>query len=48
MERNIVQIGNNMGVILPANILKRLNLLVKDPVIITHRNNSLIIKKSAK
>lgn len=32
MERNIVQIGNSMGVILPASILKRLNLSAKDPV----------------
>ena len=44
MERNIVQIGNSMGVILPASILKRLNLSAKDPVTITHRNNSIIIK----
>ena len=36
MERNIVQIGNSMGVILPASILKRLNLSAKDPVTITH------------
>ena len=42
MERNIVQIGNSMGVILPASILKRLNLSAKDPVTITHRNNSII------
>ena len=30
--------------ILPASILKRLNLSAKDPVTITHRNNSIIIK----
>lgn len=44
MKRRIVQIGNSMGVILPASILKRLNLSAKDPVTITHRNNSIIIK----
>ena len=42
MERNIVQIGNSMGVILPASILKRLNLSAKDPVTITHRTTVLL------
>ena len=44
MKRRIIQIGNSMGVILPASILKRLNLSAKDPVKITHRDNSIIIK----
>ncbi|RHU25739.1 MULTISPECIES: AbrB/MazE/SpoVT family DNA-binding domain-containing protein [Parabacteroides] len=44
MERNIVQIGNSMGVILPARLLKRLNLSAKDPVIISQKNNSIVIK----
>lgn len=44
MERNIVQIGNSMGVILPASILKRLNLAAKDQVLISLKNDSIIIK----
>lgn len=44
MERNIVQIGNSMGVILPASILKRLNLVAKDQVLISLKNDSIIIK----
>lgn len=44
MERTIVQIGNSMGVILPARLLKRLNLSAKDPVIISQKNNSIVIK----
>lgn len=44
MERNILQIGNSMGVILPARLLKRLNLSAKDPVIISQKNNSIVIK----
>nr|WP_129731368.1 AbrB/MazE/SpoVT family DNA-binding domain-containing protein [Parabacteroides goldsteinii] len=44
MERNIVQIGNSMGVILPSHILKRLNLAVKDQVFVTLEDNSIIIK----
>lgn len=33
-----------MGVILPASILKRLNLSAKDSVIVAQKNNSIIIK----
>lgn len=33
-----------MGVILPARLLKRLNLSAKDPVIISQKNNSIVIK----
>lgn len=43
MERNIVQIRNSMGGILPAR-LKRLNLAAKDQVLISLKNDSIIIK----
>lgn len=44
MERNIVQIGNSMGVVIPSKLLKRLNLTAKDQVYISLKNGCIVIK----
>ena len=44
MKTNIIQIGNSKGVILPAEILKRLNLSLKSAVNVTLEDNHIVIK----
>ena len=44
MESNIIQIGNSRGVILPSELLRRLNLSLKSPVDISLDGSHIIIK----
>jgi len=44
MKTNIVQVGNSIGVILPSNLLKKLNLSLKSSVNIEIDGESIIIR----
>lgn len=44
MESNIIQIGNSRGVILPSELLRRLNLSLKSPVDISLEGSHIVIK----
>lgn len=44
MKTNIIQIGNSKGVILPAEILRRLNLSLKSAVNVSLEGNDIVIK----
>lgn len=44
MEANIIQIGNSKGIILPAELLKKLSLSLKSVVNIGLEGNSIVIK----
>jgi antitoxin MazE len=44
MEANIIQIGNNHGVIIPADVLQEVGLSSKSTVDIVVSNDSIIIK----
>ena len=44
MKTNIIQIGNNHGVILPLDVLRQLNLGIKSVVNVLVDNNEIIIK----
>ena len=46
MESSIVQIGNQQGVILPNDILKRLKLKLQSLVSITIIDDNIVIKSS--
>lgn len=44
MVTNIIQIGNSKGIILPAEILKRLSLSLKSAVSVSLDGSSIVIK----
>ena len=44
MRASIIQVGNSKGIILPANLLKKLNLTVKTSVDIEIEDDAIIIK----
>jgi antitoxin MazE len=44
METNIIQIGNSKGIILPAELLRRLSLSLKSAVSISLEGNNIVIK----
>jgi len=46
MQTNIIQVGNSKGIILPANLLKRLRLSTKDLVDIHLEGDRIVIKAS--
>lgn len=48
MKSSIIKIGNSNGLILPAEILKSLNLGLKSLVTITSENDSIVIKPAAR
>lgn len=47
MTANIIKIGNSKGVIIPATILKQLDLNNGDEISLCIENNRLVISKSA-
>jgi antitoxin MazE len=46
MNTNIIQIGNSNGIILPADMLRALQLKAKSAVNISMENNKIIIRPS--
>lgn len=44
MQTNIIQIGNSKGIILPADVLRKLRLTLKSAVTITTDGDAIIIK----
>lgn len=48
MKSSIIKIGNSNGLILPADILKSLNLGLKSLVTITMEDDSIVIKPAAR
>lgn len=48
MQSSIIKIGNSNGLILPADILKTLNLGLKSLVSITVQDGSILIKPSTR
>ena len=44
MTTNIIQIGNSKGIILPAELLKRLSLSLKSVVNISLEGDNIVIK----
>ena len=44
MRTSIIQVGNSKGIILPANLLKKLNLTVKASVDIEIEDDAIVIK----
>jgi len=44
METTIIKIGNSRGIIIPAALLKNLNINVKDKVYLEMKDNELHIK----
>ena len=44
MRASIIQVGNSKGIILPSNLLKKLNLTVKASVDIEIEDNAIVIK----
>ena len=45
LERRITQVGNSLGLTLPTNMLKQLNIAKGDEVHVELQGNQLIIKK---
>jgi antitoxin MazE len=46
MNTNIIQIGNSNGVILPANMLRMLQLKTKSAVDVSMEDNKIVIQSS--
>lgn len=46
MRTNIIQIGNSQGIILPSDILQKLDLSLKSPVDIKVEDEGILIKSS--
>ena len=44
MRTNIIQIGNSQGIILPSDILQKLNLSLKSSVDIKVEDRSILVK----
>lgn len=44
MKTNIIQIGNSKGMILPTEILRRLNLSLKSAINVSLEGNDIVIK----
>lgn len=46
LERRITQVGNSLGLTLPTNMLKQLNIEKGDGVFVEMEGNRLVIKKA--
>jgi antitoxin MazE len=44
MKANIINIGNSQGIILPANILRQLNISFKSSVDVEVHNGAIVIR----
>ncbi|MBQ9853807.1 MAG: AbrB/MazE/SpoVT family DNA-binding domain-containing protein [Bacilli bacterium] len=45
MEARLQKLGNSVGIRIPSNILKSLNLKTNDKIILEQEENKIIIKK---